>query len=115
MTNEDRNWVITIGALLIALIVGGFMLNKALEPPLVIVREVQVTPSSTTSTTIVQVNEWCRFLEQWEQIDEIAAAEEWVNGQEPFDEVQNAMIEFAACSEFGKETARLIWPLWFGE
>ena len=70
---------------------------------------------AVTTTTIVQVNVWCEYLESWILQDEVAAAENWINTQEPFDEVQNAMIEFARCSEFGKETARLLWPLWFGE
>ena len=115
MTNEDRNWVITIGALLIALIVGGFMLNKALEPPLVIVKEVTLSTSSTTSTTIVQVNEWCDYLRRWELQGPTAAAEQWVFEQDPWAEPQYAMIEFALCGEFGYKTARLIWPLWIGE
>ncbi len=116
MTNESRNWIIVVGVLLLALIIGAFMLASALNPPVrVVVKEVQVTRTSTTPTTIVQVNEWCLFLDKWVLLGEVAAAEDWVNRQEPFDEVQNAMIEFARCSEFGKETARLIWPLWTGE
>ena len=116
MTNESRNWIIVVAVLLIALVMGAIMLSASLNPPVrVVVKEVTVTTTSNAPTTIVQVNEWCLFLDKWVLQDEVAAAEEWVNGQEPFDEVQNAMIEFARCSEFGKETARLIWPLWFGE
>ncbi len=115
MTDENRNWLIMVSALLIVLVLGGFALHKTLEPPQVIVKEVTVTPSSTPSTTIVQVNVWCDYLDKWKTQEPFQAAEEWVNTQEPWDEFQYAMIEFARCSEFGKETARLIWPLWIGE
>jgi len=116
MTNEQRNWLITVGVLLVALIIGAIMLETALNPPVrVITKEVIVTHTHATTTTIVQVNVWCEFLDKWKLQTPVQAAEEWVFIQEPFDEVQNAMIEFARCSEFGKETARLIWPLWTGE
>lgn len=115
MTNENRNWLIMVGALIVVLILGGFALRKTLEPPVVIYKEVTVTTSSTTSTTIVQVNDWCDYLDKWVLQEPFQAAQEWVHTQEPFDEPQYAMVEFARCSEFGKETARLIWPLWIGE
>ena len=116
MSNEQRNWLITVGVLLIALVIGAVMLESSLNPPVrVVTKEVIVTHTHAPTTTIVQVNVWCDYLETWNLQDEVAAAEDWVNNQEPFDEVQNAMIEFARCSEFGKETARLIWPLWIGE
>ncbi len=116
MTNEQRNWLITVGVLLIAVLIGTVMLESSLNPPVrVVTKEVIVTHTHAPTTTIVQVNVWCEYLETWILQDEVAAAENWINTQEPFDEVQNAMIEFARCSEFGKETARLLWPLWIGE
>ena len=116
MTNESRNWIIVVAVLLIALVMGFIMLSATLNPPVrVVVKEVQVTVSNTTPTTIVQVNAWCEFLDRWRLQTPIAAAEEWSNTQDPQGEFQYAMIEFARCSEFGKETARLIWPLWIGE
>lgn len=116
MTNEQRNWLITVGVLGLALVMALIMIRGSLNPPVrVVTKEVTVTHTHVTTTTIVQVNVWCEYLETYRLLDEVAAAENWVNNQEPFDEVQNAMIEFARCSEFGKETARLLWPLWFGE
>ncbi len=116
MTNENRNWIIVVAALTAILVIGGVMLSSALNPPVrIVVKEVIVTPSSTTSTTIVQVNEWCLFLDKWALLGPTAAAEEWVFVQEPWAEPQFAMIEFALCGEFGKEMARLIWPLYIGE
>ncbi len=116
MTNESRNWAITVGVLAMVLVIGINMFSSSLNPPVTVrVKEVIVTPSSTTSTTIVQVNEWCLFLDRWELLGPTAAAEEWVFVQEPWAEPQYAMIEFALCGEFGKEMARLIWPLYVGE
>jgi hypothetical protein len=104
-----------VGALLIVLILGGFALRKTLEPPLVIVKEVIVTDTSTTIPTIVQVNVWCDFLSKWELQEPWQAAEEWVNTQNPYGQLVDAAVEFSACSEFGKETVRMIFPLWMGE
>jgi hypothetical protein len=115
--SERYNYLLAVGALLITLGLGGMALNTILEGPEIVYieKEVFVTPSSTPSTTIVQVNVWCAYLDRWKTQEPYQAAEEWINTQEPWDEVQFAMIEFARCSEFGKETARLIWPLWIGE
>jgi hypothetical protein len=115
MTNENRNWLIMVSALLVLLVLGGFGLRKTLEPPLVIYKEAVVTTTLPTDTTIVQVNVWCDFLRRWELQGPVSAAEEWVNTQNPPGQLVDATVEFSACSEFGKETARMIFPLWMGE
>lgn len=116
MTNEQRNWIIVVAALLATFVIVASMLSSTLNPPIrIVTKEVPVTHTHAPTTTIVQVNEWCLFLDKWALLGPTAAAEEWVFVQEPWAEPQFAMIEFALCGEFGKEMARLIWPLYIGE